>query len=93
MRFYYAAFTMTAFTDCKLTSAFSANGMLGLNAPASCLLHRAARRQIAATINATAVTIVKLPNYANRRGLSFQGTMYGASPSVCRNLTDMCTER
>lgn len=42
--FYRAAFTMTAFTACKLTSAFGANGMLGLNAPVSCLLRGAARR-------------------------------------------------
>lgn len=79
--FYRAAFTMTAFAACKLTSAFGAKR----NVRAECSSFVPSSRGCTTLnsrclLNATAVTIVKLPNYANRRGLSFQGTMYRSKP-------------
>lgn len=75
----FAAFVMTACSDCKLTSAFSA------------LLNAFCTK--AATVHVAVVTTVMLPNYANRCGFSPQSTMHGENPSLCRNLSAICTER
>lgn len=75
----FTAFVMTACSDCKLTSAFSA------------LLNAFCTK--AATVHVAVVTTVMLPNYANRCGFSPQSTMHGENPSLCRNLSAICTER